>query len=384
MLIILNHTINFLQMQLKTGDKVRFLNEKGEGIVTRVLNNVLVYVAIEEGFEVPVMVNELVKIEHGGAAGRYFGGPAAPEMDVSDTVKHKSSTPVTGQAQHPQQDNNRLSNLYRQSGKDIAQGVYLTYTPHDQQQLIMGNLDIFLVNNTAFELLFALFVRDGENIYSGVDYEVIPPFQKMLIETITREDLNYWSSGVVQGLFFREELATVQRPLHAEFAIRPVRFYKESGYGDFKLTGGKAIVVKLDDPSAQAKFDALAELDKVGVEPALQQKVTAIAPPAYIDEHNIGSREAEVDLHISALRDDYSKMNKSEILHYQLDYFTRMLDSAITNQYRKVTFIHGIGNGTLKAAIISLLNDYENIELRTAPFAQYGNGAVEIIIHRER
>ena len=369
-------------MELKTGDKVRFLNEKGEGVVTRVLNNVMVYVAIEEGFEVPVMVNELVKIEHGGAAGRYFGGPAAPEMGLSDTVKHKSAAPVTENASHSEEGTDRLSNLYRQSGKDTAEGVYLVYSPHDQQQLIMGNLDILLVNNTAFELLFAFFVRDDEKLFSGVDYEVIPPFQKMLIETITRDDINYWCSGVVQGLFFREELASVQRPLHAEFTVRPVRFYKKSGYGEFKLTGGKALVVKLDDPSAQAKFEAREELSKAGVEPALQQKVTAIAPPAYIDEHNIGSREAEVDLHISALRDDYTQMNKNEILHYQLDYFTRMLDSAITNQYRKVTFIHGIGNGTLKAALVSLLNDYENIELRTAPFAQYGNGAIEIIIHR--
>lgn len=369
-------------MELKPGDKVRFLNEKGEGVVTRQVNNVMVYVAIEEGFEVPVMVNELVKIEHGGAAGRYFGGPAAPEMDISNTVKHKPDFSGTESTAESAGDTDRLSNLFRQSGKDTAEGVYLVYTPHDQEQLILGNVDIFLVNNTPFELLFTFFVRDDEKLFSGVDYEVIPPFQKLLMETITRDDINFWSSGVVQGLFFKEELKAVLRPLNAEFTIRPVRFYKESGYGEFKLTGGKCLVIRLDDPSAQAKFAAKEELSKAGVEPALQQKVTAIAPPAYIDEHNIGSREAEVDLHISALRDDYNEMNKNEILRYQLDYFNRMLESAITNQYRKVTFIHGIGNGTLRAALISLLNDYENLEHRSAPFAQYGNGAVEVIIHK--
>lgn len=370
-------------MALKPGDKVRYLNEKGEGVVTRVLNNVMVYVAIEEGFEVPVMINELVKIEHSGAAGRYFGGPSAPEMDLSETVKHKSGEAAAENTAPADAGLDRLSNLYRQSGKDTEEGVYLVYTPRDQERLIIGNIEIFLVNNTASELLFAFFIRDDEKLYSGVDYEVIPPYQKMLIETITRDDLNYWTSGVVQGLFFREELTSVPRPLHAEFTIRPVRFYKESGYSEFKLSGGKAIVVKIDDPSAQAQFDTKEELSKAGVEPALQKKITAIAPPAFIDEHNIGSREAEVDLHISALRDEYGHMTKNEILRYQIDYFTKMLDSAITNQYHKVTFIHGIGNGTLKSSIISLLIDYENIELRTAPFAQYGNGAIEVIIHKK-
>jgi dsDNA-specific endonuclease/ATPase MutS2 len=59
-----------------------------------------------------------------------------------------------------------------------------------------------------------------------------------------------------------------------------------------------------------------------------------------------------------------------------------MLDSAISNNYYKVVFIHGIGNGTLKSAIISAISEYDNVEFRTAPFAKYGNGAVEIIIHR--
>ncbi|MDD3743902.1 MAG: DUF2027 domain-containing protein [Lentimicrobiaceae bacterium] len=371
-------------MELKPGDKVRFLNEKAEGVVTRILNNVMVNVAIEDGFEVPVMVNELVKIDHGGAAGRYFGGPPAPGTDFNVKETHKPAHPAASAPEANTNEPERLSNLYRQSGKDTAEGIYLMFMPHNQQQLIMGNLDIYLVNNTNAELLFTLAIKDEDKLFSGLQYEVIPPFQKLLLETIDRDDINYRSQGVIQGLFFREERAALPKPLDAEFNIRPVRFYKENSYGEFKLTGGKGIVIKLDDPSAQAAFQTREELSRAGVEPALQRKVTAIAPPAFIDEYQTDTGEAEVDLHISALRDDYPKMNKGEILHYQLNYFSRMLDSAITNHYRKVTFIHGIGNGTLKAAIVSKLNDYENIEVRNAPFAKFGNGAIDVIIHQKQ
>ncbi len=35
-------------------------------------------------------------------------------------------------------------------------------------------------------------------------------------------------------------------------------------------------------------------------------------------------------------------------MRIQLDYFNKSLDSAMVNEYEKVTFIHGVGNGVLK------------------------------------
>ncbi len=40
-------------MKFKEGDKVVFLNEKGGGIVTRVVDEEIVHVSIEDGFEIP-------------------------------------------------------------------------------------------------------------------------------------------------------------------------------------------------------------------------------------------------------------------------------------------------------------------------------------------
>lgn len=50
-------------MNLSIGDKVSFLNEKGEGIVTKIINKKMVGVTIEDGFELPFAVSELLLIK---------------------------------------------------------------------------------------------------------------------------------------------------------------------------------------------------------------------------------------------------------------------------------------------------------------------------------
>ena len=64
----------------------------------------------------------------------------------------------------------------------------------------------------------------------------------------------------------------------------------------------------------------------------------------------------------------------------QIDYFKRMLESAITAEYTKVTFIHGVGNGVLKNAVIEELKNYHNTENRMASIAKFGVGAIDVII----
>ncbi|KAF0203841.1 MAG: DNA mismatch repair [Bacteroidetes bacterium] len=369
-------------MELKVGDKVRFLNEKGGGIVTRILSNNMVNVAIEEGFDLPVLASDLIKIEPAGMAGRFFDRHMNLEVPAASAANQDVAQPANSSRfdQNDESDPERVSPLYRQSGVANPEGLFIIYIPQDQKILITGKVDIYLINNTRNDVLYSFLLREQTETYSGVDYDVIPPFSKIILETIDRDDIEGWSEGIVQALFHREESGEVLAPLHASFKVKPVRFYKESNYQDFRLVGQKALVVLLGDIAGQMIIEGEEALK--GVDPAVKQKVSAIAPPAFIDVHKIGFREAEVDLHISELKEQYAEMSNSEILRYQLDYFSRMLDSAISNNYYKVVFIHGIGNGTLKSAIIAALADYDNVEFRTAPFAKYGNGAVEIIIHR--
>ena len=50
-------------MNFGIGDKVRFLNEKGGGIVSKIINKKMVEVTMDDGFEFPYSVSELILIE---------------------------------------------------------------------------------------------------------------------------------------------------------------------------------------------------------------------------------------------------------------------------------------------------------------------------------
>lgn len=89
----------------------------------------------------------------------------------------------------------------------------------------------------------------------------------------------------------------------------------------------------------------------------------------------------EIDLHISALSERWRDMQRSEMMQLQLGVFQRVMRENIHNRSKKIVFIHGRGEGILKAAIASALNrDYPTCEYYDASFAQYGFGATMVII----
>lgn len=50
-------------MKINIGDKVRFLNDVGGGIVVKFLKNNMVLVENEDGFEYPINSNEIIVVE---------------------------------------------------------------------------------------------------------------------------------------------------------------------------------------------------------------------------------------------------------------------------------------------------------------------------------
>jgi hypothetical protein len=115
----------------------------------------------------------------------------------------------------------------------------------------------------------------------------------------------------------------------------------------------------------------------VGTQAPANNLVKKEAP---IDKHRVAPGEAVVDLHIGELVDNILGLSSHDMFKIQTDYFKKMLDSAIAADYTKVTFIHGVGNGVLKNAIIEELKNYHNTENRMASIAKFGVGAIDVII----
>ena len=86
----------------------------------------------------------------------------------------------------------------------------------------------------------------------------------------------------------------------------------------------------------------------------------------------------EVDLHIEKLVPSKKGMSNYDILNLQLNTAKRQLEFALDKRIPKVVFIHGVGEGVLKAELDFLLGRYEYLTFQDANYQKYGLGATEV------
>ena len=86
----------------------------------------------------------------------------------------------------------------------------------------------------------------------------------------------------------------------------------------------------------------------------------------------------EVDLHIEKLVHSYRGMSNFDILNIQMETAKRQIEFASRKRIQKMVFIHGVGEGVLKAELDSLLGRYDNLKFYDADYQKYGIGATEV------
>ncbi|MDC8004399.1 DNA mismatch repair protein MutS [Aureisphaera galaxeae] len=92
----------------------------------------------------------------------------------------------------------------------------------------------------------------------------------------------------------------------------------------------------------------------------------------------------EVDLHIHQLVKSSKGMSNYDMLSLQVDTAKRQLDFAISKRIQKVVFIHGVGEGVLRAELEYLFHRYDNIKYYDADFQKYGRGAIEVYVYQNK
>ncbi len=357
-------------MKFKVGDRVKFLNENGGGVVSKIVSPSMVNVAIEDGFEIPVMTGELIKIE--------LDAPVDSPKHMFREDYH-ADVQLTPESSYEEDDRNipLLNNVSRGS---LSEGIYFAFLPHDQKWLITGMLDIYLVNHTSFDILYSIFNAKEKAGFEGFDYGSVIADSMILLDTIDREEVVKWEKGIVQVLFHRDADNKVLSPGNTNFKINGTRFYKEGNYKDSAIIDGKAIIISLLPLSAVSVLFESEEAAKDQVEEHQITQSVDVEPEHIINKHKTGLHEAVVDLHIYELVEDHSKLDNSEMLRIQVNYFTKCLENAIANKFKKVTFIHGVGTGVLKTAIKEIIKDYPNVEIQDASMKQFGYGAMDVVI----
>ena len=362
-------------MNLKPGDKVCFLNEKRDGVVKKILNNKMVLVEIDDGFDIPVLEHDLVKVQS------------------FEELTKKSNTTSEKPVYVEEEDEVRFPERYELNTISYSQnktksGIYLSFVPEDPDDVLSSNFGIYLLNHNAHDLLFTYSLKE-ENKFICKDFDRLDEETAILLDVIDKSDVEKWKDIQFQFLFFKKDATINKQPIVRDIQIKPIRFYKENNYADCSLINEKCILISLNEKEkyepeewAEEKWESK---NKIIEKPSGLKIIGHIneinKPLPFPEKHIIEKGVAEVDLHIEELIENYSGKDNFELLTIQLEYFSKMLEIAIANKFKQITFIHGVGNGKLKQEIINKLKgNFPDLKYSDASFLRYGKGATEVIL----
>jgi len=344
---------------MKTGDRVRFLNSVGGGIVKGFKNKDIVWVEEDDGFETPALIRECIVVE--------------PDKSLTKVPEKKESRPES-----PKQPEKPYE-IVELPGKDRL-NVYLAYLPVDIKIIGKCPYEAYLINDSNYYLYFNYMNRQN-NAWNSRFAELIEPNTRLFIEEFTKEQLNDLERICVQFIAFKKDKPFGLKTAYSvELRIDGVKFYKLHSFRENDFFEDDALIYPLvvNDFHQRELLISASDLQE-----AMTQKAKAdnsYRPPAPVKKEKTQA-VIEIDLHINQLLDSTTGMNNTEMLNVQLDKFRQTMEENKNKKGQKIVFIHGKGEGVLRNAVLSeLKSKYKNCPVQDASFKEYGFGATMVTI----
>lgn len=344
-------------MESGVGDKVRFLNDVGGGVIVKVLPNKMVLVRDQNDFEYPIPASELVIVEKAAAPVKII--EPAPSLNKSGGSPSKDIR----QTPKPEFKNDNISEIFFGFVRVADENI--------------DGFDCYLVNDSDFSVFYHLVLK-GETGFTKIDAEFLEPNTKICAGQLSREQINTGKELIIQMLFFDHPYQTLHEQIERKIKIVPLKFFQEHVFIENDFFDEKAYMFELLKEKPGLGQSIKSELD---FERMLAEKDSE--PEEDASRRFSPRKEAavvEIDLHINQLVDSVVGMSNAEILHKQLEVFHKTMTDAILNKVSKVILIHGIGNGTLKAALRDSLSTQYKLSYEDASFREYGFGATMVIL----
>jgi hypothetical protein len=325
--MVLYYINTFAVMKYKLGDFVRFVDERLEGYVTKIIDEQMIGVTVEDDFEIPVLASKVTYV-HG------HGAESHDEEHIADVKQ-----PV---------------------GEFKSKGVHIAVVADAKANALVH---LYIINETSYQLLASLTTLQQKD-FKGEFAGIVEPNGVAKLYSAKLSDLQLWPKLIFQVLFYTKQNQPSVKPLNVSEQFKAkdfagakklVPYIKQQGW-----------MIQLDEPELVIDAEKLKESF---FKPA-EEKAQTVAKPV-----------SELDLHIEKLRDDYQFLTSSEILNIQTDHFKKALDAAIVHQMPDITFIHGTGNGILKHELHKLLSKHPKVQtFMDARKEKFGYGATKVIL----
>lgn len=329
-------------MKLRIGDKVRFLNEVGEGVITRFKDKETVFVEMKDGFEIPYLCKQLV--------------PIHTELILNPEVE----------------------NIEMELETILSDSIYFIIEPDHELPALVSDYKFYLFNSSSYNVSFSYSVKDDE-YFQTLKHGELGSYQKIFLKQVKKNFFKEYVYHKVECLFFKNMHYKSQIPL-AEILYINDKIMSQSTliqHNEFKFPVYAYILKEnfLDKEVIERAFNIEDLMRLKAIKEFKQPQKKSIA------KQKIKDLTKEIDLHIEELVDSKSGLTNSEILSIQLERFEKEIQYCLSNGIKKLIVIHGVGNGKLKQEIISVLKTIDDISYYDASYKNYGYGATEIMIH---
>ena len=379
---------------MKKGDKVRFLSEVGGGKVAGFQGKNIVLVEDEDGFEIPMPINEVVVVEQDDYA---MGKMISAKMDAKQKAEEHANTELHQDSRsiksilndHDEQTDMHVDEYdaadreitfrapvqEREGGNKLS--AYLAFVPVDIKEITHTRFETYIVNDSNYYIHYSYLVAEG-NAWTLKSVGEVEPNTKLFIEEFGREVLNDMGRIGVQLTAYKKDKPFLLKPaIDVQFRIDPVKFYKLHVFEENEF---------FEQPSL---LFTIVDNDEVARPLVVDSK--RLKEQMYKDEKIIaheGKKKRQkddgtlvIDLHADELLETTAGMNAADILHYQLDVFKKTMDENKKKKGQKIVFIHGNGEGVLRHALVHELNyRYKSCTYQDASFQEYGYGATQVTI----
>lgn len=348
-------------MNIKIGDKVRFLNSVGGGIVRSFRGKDQVLVEDEDGFDIPALIKECVVI---GEEGMQVHSKLKPNTPPVDVITPKPA-PVVEKI------------IETSEGERLS--AYLAYLPVDPKSIQQTSYEAYFINDSNYFLFFNYMSRQNNSWHSRYN-GIIEPNMQVFLEEFGKEDLNSLEYICIQFIAFKKDKPySLKNTVSVELRLDTVKFYKLHCFTENAFFDEGALIYPIirNDIPEREMLVSVAELE----EAMKAKKQIDRRAPKLVTGKKTNNPVIEVDLHINQLLDTTAGLNNTDMLQYQLEKFHETLKTYEKKKGQKIVFIHGKGDGVLRKAIEKELKTrYKSYYHQDASFREYGFGATMVTI----
>lgn len=271
---------------MQIGEKVRFLNEVGGGVISGFQGKDIVLVEDEDGFDIPMLRSQVVVIETN--ANNFVRKPKAQKPAETSEAPKPAATPaierqslkaaMNADLDFEEEDTDPADRpiTFQPKPKERKGGehlnVCLAFVPEDSRELTTTRFEGYLVNDSNYFVSVVLANNEGAAWHLRWQ-GTMEPNTKQLVETFDRSILNDLQRLSVQLIAWKQDKPFMLKPaVGVELRLDTVKFYKLHVFQPSPFFREPALIydiVRDDRPIRQVFVEAEDVLDAMrGVEPS--------------------------------------------------------------------------------------------------------------------